>query len=184
MPNGKAMPAGDLPERAAGRLALPQRSRSALVASGRPPRRTALRSAEPLVSHSAPSAAKASAVMQPIAGGQRAVARRRSAARRIPGPTAMSPAGEAASAVTGGAESLGRARVRPPAAIENRRSPLLASSLPPAETRLSGAASDARSGASSRRMLGRKAPSIGGMVTALAAEQVEDRIEDHGLAPQ
>ena len=155
----------DLAERAAGRIdastAIPRRP----FASGRPPSRTALRSAEPWSATDAPSAAKASAVMQPIAGGKATVARRRSAARRCPGPTAMSPAGEAASAVTG--ESKFRRRTGWPPI--DREQAIAAAGEQPAV----GGSQIVRRGercavAAPRRarMLGRKAPSIGGMVTA------------------
>ena len=60
----------------------------------------ALRSADPLVSHSAPSAAKASAVMQPNPRAEGCCSPSTSSTPDSR-PTAISPAGEAASAVTG-----------------------------------------------------------------------------------
>ena len=106
MPNGKAMSAATRRNAAAGRLdastAIPKRPfriRSAAQSDG-------AASADPWSATDAPSAAKASAVMQPISRrGRRCCLPAIEQHAAIPGPTAMSPAGEAASAVTGSRSS-------------------------------------------------------------------------------
>jgi hypothetical protein len=122
--------------------------------------------AEPLATSKPPSEAGASAVMQETSGFLPSVVPPRSPPTKTIAPsikpTAAPPSGKPVSALIG----LSKDAISAPSSLSTRKSERSEETITPCEVtaRQSGAGASRFDGARSKRSLGRKAPSIGGIV--------------------